>query len=159
MNEIKHYWMKQFTNPSHFLIFIYSIICLSSIPACSGLIYLNDGTVIEDGSLFDMINTISLAQLGNFSGIQFFYSSSCGSCKDAHRFLQSYERKHPEVHIEYQNLVYNRENQELFNEYKNYFHNSKISYPVLFIGNIGVSGSSDIIHHMDEIVNAYQNRL
>jgi len=98
MNEIKHYWMKQFTNPSHFLIFIYSIICLSSIPACSGLIYLNDGTVIEDGSLFDMINTISLAQLGNFSGIQFFYSSSCGSCKDAHRFLQSYERKHPEVH-------------------------------------------------------------
>ncbi len=151
--------MNLVTKGSHFLIFILVIISLSLIPACSGLIFLNNGTVIEEGSLIDTIRNIPPAQSGNSPAIQFFYSSSCGSCKDAYKFLQSYERKHPSVHIEYRNLVYNGDNQELFTEFKKKFANQKISYPVLFIGNIGVSGSSDIIHHTDEIVNAYYHQL
>ena len=87
--------------------------------------------------------------------IQFFYSSNCGSCKDALKFLQSYERKNPSTRIEYRNLVYNGENRQLFTEYKNQFRHSEIPYPAMFIGNKGITGSSDIIHTADQLVKGY----
>lgn len=53
--------------------------------------------------------------------------------------------------------MYNEENRQLFTEYKNRFNYSKISYPALFIGDIGITGSSDIIHVADSVVKGYQN--
>ena len=147
--------MKQTKNGVFILVFMIAFIIVSLVPACSGAIFLNNGTEIMAGSLIDTIKNCPPAQSGNPFPVQFFYSSNCGSCKDAREFLQSFERKNPDIPIEYHNLVQNGENRGLFTEYKKRFHSLEISYPVIFIGNIGITGSSDIIHMTDQVVKGY----
>lgn len=83
----------------------------------------------------------------------FFYSTGCHSCKDALQYLKSFEKKHPDIRIAWYDLAYHPENRELFTEFKNQFHNYEISYPVLFIGTIGLSGGSDIIQYTSDIIS------
>lgn len=137
------------------LLYVLMIILLL-IPACPGAIFLKDGTEISRDGIGDWIQN-SPGSDAPFP-VQFFYSTSCGSCRDAREFLLSYQRKHPSVQVEFRNLVLNGESKELFNTYKNQFRNEKISYPAVFIGDVGITGSSDIIHATDVVVNAYQNR-
>jgi len=132
------------------------VIILLLIPACPGAIFLKDGTEISRDGIGDWIQN-SPGSDAPFP-VEFFYSTSCGSCRDAREFLLSYQRKHPSVLVEFRNLVLNGENKELFNTYKNQFRYEKISYPAVFIGDVGITGSSDIIHATDVVVNAYQNR-
>ncbi len=47
------------------------------------------------------------------------------------------------------------DNRQLFTEYKNQFRHSEIPYPAMFIGNKGITGSSDIIHTADQLVKGY----
>lgn len=150
--------MKQIRNRAYNLIFLLTLISLFLIPTCSGAVFLKDGTEIPQDDVNDLIMNNPLVKSGSPFPMQFFYSTNCGNCKDALKFLQSYERKNPSVQIEYRNLVYNGENRQLFTEYKNQFRYSKIPYPALFIGNIGITGSSDIIHTTDQIVKGYQNK-
>ena len=148
--------MKKAENLACILLYVLAIVTLLLIPACSGAIFLKDGTEISRDGIGDWIQN-SPGSDAPFP-VEFFYSTSCGSCRDAREFLLSYQRKHPSVQVEFRNLVLNGENKELFNTYKNQFRYEKISYPAVFIGDIGITGSSDIIHATDVVVNAYQNR-
>jgi glutaredoxin len=150
--------MKQSGNLFHVLIVMMVFIVLFLIPACSGAIFLKDGTEIPRDEISDVfMNNTNVGSDSPFP-IQFFYSINCGSCRDAQEFLRSFERKNPSVPIEYRNLGYPEDNKKLFTEYKNQFRYLKISYPAIFIGNIGITGSSDIIHTTDQIVKGYENQ-
>ncbi|MCA1917694.1 hypothetical protein [Methanospirillum hungatei] len=138
-------------------IFLVPLVILMLIPACMGAIFQKDGTEITRDEVSELFSHDTILHENSPIQIQFFYGSGCGSCKDALLFLQSYGRKNPSVLIEYRNLVYNEENRQLFTEYKNRFNYSKISYPALFIGDIGITGSSDIIHGTDKVIKGYQN--
>ena len=151
--------MNQIRNRVYNLIFLLILISTFLIPTCSGTVFLKDGTEIPRDEVRNFMMNNSIYKTDSPFPIQFFYSSNCGSCKDALKFLQSYERKNPSTRIEYRNLVYNGENRQLFTEYKNQFRHPKISYPAVFIGNIGITGSSDIIHTTDQVVKGYQNQL
>jgi len=150
--------MKQIENRAYNLIFIFTVISTFLIPACSGAIFLKDGTEISRDEVSCLTFNDPIEMTDSPFPIRFFYSSGCGSCKDAMEFLHSYERKNPSSRIEYRNLVSNGENRQLFTKYKKQFNHSKISYPAVFIGSIGITGSSDIIHMTDQVVMRYQNR-
>lgn len=143
-------------NKKSILIFTSILMVLLLIPVCSGAVFLRDGTDISRDAIGDRIHSSLYGSPSPFP-IEFFYSTGCGSCRDAREFFQSYQRKHPSVQVAFRNLVLN-ENKELFNTYKNQFRYEKISYPAVFIGDIGITGSSDIIHATDVVVNGYQNR-
>lgn len=134
------------------------LLCLMIIEPCSASIFLKDGTEIPNDKILETITKTSEAQSDTPFPIQFFYSSSCGSCHDAQEYLKSFERKNPGIPIEYHNLVSNAENRQLFNEYRKQFHNIDIPYPIIFLGNVGISGSSDIIHHTTTIADWYQKK-
>jgi glutaredoxin len=133
-----------------------SIIFLVTIQPAFGEIFLKDGTLVPPDSILETITNSSETASHNPFPIQFFFTSGCGSCNDARDYLKTFERKNPGIAIESHNLAYNAENRQLFTEYKTQFHNPDIPYPVIFLGNIGVSGSSDIIHHTKTIVAWYQ---
>ncbi|HOW05198.1 hypothetical protein [Methanospirillum hungatei] len=149
--------MEKIERGMYSLILLVNLVILMLIPACSGAIFQKDGTEITRDEVTKIFTHNSIFHENSPIQIQFFYSSGCGSCKDVLQFLQSYERKNPSVLIEFRNLVYDEENRQLFTEYKNQFNYSKISYPALFIGDIGITGSSDIIHITDSVVKGYQN--
>ncbi|MBN1167710.1 MAG: hypothetical protein JXA44_11365 [Methanospirillaceae archaeon] len=121
-------------------------------------VFLRDGKVISGDAIFEIFTNTPAMKSEQPFPIYFFYTSSCGSCKDAREYLLSFERKNPSIPIEYRNLAFNGENRALFTPFKKEFHRPDISYPAVFIGNIGIAGSSDIIHHTDQIAKAYLNR-
>ncbi|MDD1729890.1 MAG: hypothetical protein LUQ50_12565, partial [Methanospirillum sp.] len=83
--------------------------------------------------------------------------STCQSCKEAQQFLQAFTKRHPNIQVESHNLAFDAENRQLFTEYKSRFNNYEISYPTLFIGAVRITGSSDIIHHTEQICSGYKN--
>ncbi|HWQ66993.1 MAG TPA: hypothetical protein VN372_08995, partial [Methanospirillum sp.] len=89
--------------------------------------------------------------------IQFFYNSNCGSCQVALEFLRGLEKKNPKISIAYHNLVIQDPNQQLYTQYKRDFNASDVPYPVIFLGDIGISGSSDIIGHTESLARSYLN--
>lgn len=116
--------------------------------------------IFQDGSEINGEQIpVSLEKLSSLSehplSIHFFYSSGCYSCNEAREFLNGFEKKHKNIQINEYNFAYSKQNRELFTTYKKQFHTHNIGYPVIFIGNIGLKGSSDIIHHTETITKWY----
>ena len=129
------------------------------VPACSGAIFLKNGSEISRDEINDVImNDLHTWRDSPFP-VQFFYTTSCGSCRDAREYFMSFIRKNPSVPVEFRNLASNEENRGLLNEYKKQFSGIKISYPIVFIGDFGITGSSDIIHVTGQIVREYLLQL
>lgn len=129
------------------IIIIALCIFLMISPSSGSLLY-NNGTVVSSTDIKDSLGSYH-PDTERPSAVQFFYSSGCQSCKDVQEYMKTFERKHPDIQIEYHNLAYDSDNRELFTQYKREFQNFEISYPVIFIGNIGLTGSSDIIHNFE----------
>lgn len=150
--------MKKFVNLTRIRFKISFLLILFLVSVCSGAIFLKNGVEISRDDIDDVIMNNFIAESDSPFPIQFFYSTNCGSCRDAREYLLSFQRKNPSVAVEFRNLVSNEENRGLLNQYKNQFNGIKVSYPLVFIGDFGITGSSDIIHVTDFIVKEYQNR-
>ncbi|NLV26444.1 MAG: hypothetical protein GXY48_04665 [Methanomicrobiales archaeon] len=145
-----------YSGPNFLAIVLLFLLLLLIIPVCTATVFLKDGTDISTTNLLETIKNDIKTESDYPFPIVFFYTTSCGSCSAAYQYLKSYERKNSGIQIEYLNIAHNSKNKQLFTKLKNDFQKQKISYPAVFIGNIGITGSSDIIHHTDIIVKAYQ---
>lgn len=143
-------------NDRKLLIFGLTMIFIFLItPACAAAIFYKNGTDISPDTLSKSTSTNHTIVSNSEFPIEFFYSSHCGSCKDVQEFLQSFDRKNPGIIVHYHNLVSPGEIHQLFTEYKKLFNKNEIHYPVIFFGDIGITGSSDIIHHLKSIISSY----
>ena len=120
------------------------IISLLIVLPGSATLYLLDGSELSRDQIPEIMVTSSNNQ--NSTQIQFFYDYDCQSCEQALDYIRSFEKKNPEIAITYYNLAYPKENNILFTQQKERFNTTRIHYPAVFIGNIAISGSSDIIH-------------
>ncbi len=133
------------------------LLLLLSIPAASAGIFLPDGTIVPPDQIPETIRHSPETESGSPFPIHFFFRTGCGSCDTAREYLRSYERKNPGIPIEYHNLAYDPESRELFTRYVEEYRNATISYPSLFIGHLGITGSSDIIRYTRTVVAEYQD--
>ena len=91
------------------------------VPACSGAIFLKNGSEISRDEINDVIMNNLHNEAESPFPVQFFYTTSCGSCRDAREYFMSFIRKNPSVPVEFRNLASNEENRGLLNEYKKEF--------------------------------------
>ena len=121
------------------------------ISSVSANVFYQNGTMIDPELLSETPESI-LTGVSGFYPIQFFYSHSCGSCRDAIDFLRSLTRKHPDIPVNFYNLGSGDESRLLYHEYKNRYGGVRISYPVVFIGDIAITGSGDIVRYLPLIL-------
>ncbi len=139
------------------------LVCFLAHAGSASLI-LPDGTEVLKETIADSIPGIPAERLpvapsGAVIALDYFYDHECQSCRDSLTYLRDYARKKPQVNIRFHNLAIDTRNEELFNQYLDRFNTTKISYPVIFLGDIALTGSSDIIRFTDPILcRAWQNK-
>jgi len=127
-------------------LFIFSLMILQPVSAS---VYLLNGTEVPRDQIRNATMGIMRDQTESPASLDFFYSHNCQSCQQALDYLRSFEKKNPDIPVTHYNLVYSRENQNLFTQYKSRFNTTRISYPAIFQSSIALSGSSDIIHYTE----------
>lgn len=125
------------------------------IQPVSALIFLHNGSEITGDQIAVLIKSDTQGNSSSPFPIQFFYASTCGSCEGAEEYLHSLEKKNREIHIEFHNLIVQNPNEQLYNQYKTDYNRSDVHYPVLFLGEVGISGSSDIIWQTETLAQSY----
>lgn len=135
-----------------FLIAIILLLLFFVLPG-SSLVILPDGTEVKKDQIPDFFSHPSLNM--SKGPLQFFYDYDCQSCQQTLEYLRSFEKKNPNIAIIHYNLAYPEENRGLFTELKNRFNTTKIYYPAVFIGDVVISGSSDIIHYTEPLAREY----
>ena len=135
------------------LLLTVSLLCLVIIQPTVALVLLPDGTEVPK----DQIQDVFADTPRNISPepMQFFYDYDCQSCQQVLDYLKSFEKKNPEIGITHYNLAYPKENNILFNQQKGRYNTTKIHYPAVFIGDVSISGSSDIIHYTEPVAKGY----
>ncbi|MFH0966503.1 MAG: hypothetical protein V1862_02305 [Methanobacteriota archaeon] len=139
----------------YFLVTILFFSAFTGFQPASALIFLHNGSEITDVQVEDVINTDIHGKYINPFPIQFFYDSRCSSCKGAEEYLHYLEKKNPAMSIEFLNLINQNPNQQLYDTFKADYNRSDVHYPVLFLGDVGISGSSDIIWKTESLARAY----
>lgn len=123
----------------------------------SATIFLQDGSEIPGEQLNEMMANSSIRYLfGSPFPIQFFYNAHCGSCQPAIEYLDEFSLKNPDIGIEYHDLNNSTENSTLFAEYSITFNRTQVHYPAVFLGNVGITGSDDIIAYTEPLSLWYQ---
>lgn len=131
---------------------------LLAIQACSGTLFLQDGTeLFADNVLDTMNNTTNISQTP--FPIQFFYNTHCGSCQASIEYLTEFTRTYPEVGVSFHDLYNNTTNLALYEQYRSRYARNDIHYPVIFIGDIGIMGSPDITSHTEPLTLWYQHAM
>jgi len=146
--------MNMITKYSALIVFILFLL-VSAVPG-SALVILPDGTEVQKDQIPEIFSDSSLNL--SKSPLQFFYDYDCQSCQQALEYLRSFEKKNRDIGIIHYNLAYPEENRGLFTKQKSRFTTTKIHYPAVFIGDVVIVGSSDIIHHTGPIAREYLNR-
>lgn len=124
-------------------ICFFLLILMMMTPA-GALIILPDGTEMSRSEIPDLHPSPIMSSTP--VPWKFFYKHDCQSCEQAREYLKAFEKKNPQVPITHYNLAYPEENRDLFTGEKSRFNTTKIKYPALFVGDVVLSGSSDIIH-------------
>lgn len=133
---------------------IICILLLSLTSLTTAAVFYQNGTEIDRDILSTEPGSF-IAEVHGSYPIQFFYSHSCGSCRDAIDFLRSFIRKNPNVPINFHNLGSGDESRLMYHEYKNRYGGVRISYPVVFIGDIVITGSGDIVRFLPLMLSNY----
>lgn len=102
-------------------------------------------------SLFIILPTCVLAKENNLVEVYVFYSSSCPHCKDAKAFLKEYESETKKIHINYYEVVHNKENALVLEKVQDYLDEYSMSVPYIVIGTEVFIGYSDSIK--DDMIN------
>jgi cytochrome c biogenesis protein CcdA len=85
--------------------------------------------------------------------IYFFYNRNCGECLKTLPFVEEYAAGHPEVVVEYVDVMSSDENLALFKSFKEYYGTGPIPVPSVFVGNTTLSGYEEITEELPEAVN------
>jgi cytochrome c biogenesis protein CcdA len=85
--------------------------------------------------------------------IYFFYNRNCGECLKTLPFVEEYAAGHPEVIVEYVDVMSSDENLALFKSFKEYYGTGPIPVPSVFVGNTTLSGYEEITEELPEAVN------
>jgi hypothetical protein len=125
------------------------------IQISSATVYYQDGTEIAGDKLIETVSNSSNISSTPFP-VQFFYNTHCGSCQEAIRYLDEFRIKHPDIEIQYHDLVNSTTNTTLFTTYKEQFNTTGIHYPTVFIGNVAMVGSYDIVSYTEPLSLWYQ---
>lgn len=131
-------------------VFLFTLTIIQSVAAS---VYLKDGSEVFGDSILNGVANSSLPD--NPFPFHFFYDHQCQSCQNALEYLHAVEKKNSNISIEYHNFALDKANQNLYSQYKSQFHNKKMFYPTLFLGNVALSGSTDIIHYTEPLANLY----
>lgn len=70
--------------------------------------------------------------------------------------MDEFSLKHPDIGIKYYDLNNSSENSTLFAEYSLTFNRTHVHYPVIFLGNVGITGSDDIVAYTEPLSLWYQ---
>ena len=119
-------------------------------PVSASVFFLNGTEVIED-QIHNLNTNTSGVKPASPVQLDFFYDNSCQSCQGALNHVRFFQKRNPNIPITYYDLGYSKENNILFTQYKTRFNTTKIRYPTVFIGDIVISGSSDIIHNLEPL--------
>jgi len=134
---------------------IFGILLILASQPVSASVFLTNGTDIPQDQIQGTINTTVAELIKNPAPLIFFYDRECQSCEQALNSVRFFERRNPNVRITYYNLGESQENRSLFTEYKGRFNTTKIRYPAVFVDDIVISGSSDIIHNIESFARGY----
>jgi len=121
----------------------------------SSAIFLNNGSDISGARLIEVMNNVSNLTPSPFP-IHFFYNTHCGSCKPAVRFMDNFTIRHPDVGVKFHDLYNNTESFGLYEEAKKQYNKTDLYYPVIFVGNVGIMGSTDIENYTELLILWYQ---
>lgn len=135
-------------------IFIILFILLIIHPV-SAVVFFHNGTDISGAHLVDFLNNNTNISSSPFP-IQFFYNTHCGSCISSIKYIENFTLSHPDTGVVYHDLYNNTESFALFEEAKKQFNRSDLYYPVIFIGDMGIMGSPDIINYTELLAFWYQ---
>ncbi len=122
------------------------------LPVCATM-FLPDGSTLTPEQISDFrFDTSGESSPGQ---LRFYYDYDCQSCQQALDYLRSCGKKNPGIDIGYFNLAYPKANNERFNDEKKRYNTTKLYYPALFIGDVAISGSSDIIRNTKPLAKQY----
>lgn len=129
------------------------LLLLCSVLPVSATLFLPDGSTLTPEQISDFrFDTSGASSPGQ---LRFYYDYDCQSCQQALEYLRSCGKKNPGIDIGYFNLAYPKENNERFTDEKKRYDTTKIYYPALFIGDVAISGSSDIIRYTKPLAKQY----
>ena len=86
--------------------------------------------------------------------IYFFYNTNCAECLHTLPFIQEFAAGHPEVVVRYVDVRESDENLALFKAFKEYYGESFVPVPSVFVGNTVLSGTGEITGGLGNAVNA-----
>ena len=134
---------------------IFAVFLILLTQPVSASVFLTNGTDVSQEKIPEIINTTVAGLIKNPAPLIFFYDRECQSCEQALDSVRYFEKRNPKVRITYYNLGESQENRNLFTEYKGHFNTTKIRYPAVFVDDIVISGSSDIIHNIESFARGY----
>ena len=137
-----------------FILSTLSLLCLVIGESGSASVFLRDGTEVPPDQVMDTFMNKSVGREGSLIQIEFFHDHRCQSCQSAREYIRIFEKKNPDITVIQYNLGYPKENQSLFTQYKNQFNTTNIRYPAVFIGDMAISGGSDIIAYTEPLAKA-----
>ena len=134
---------------------IVAVLLILANQPVSASVFLTNGTDVSQDRIPGIINTTVAGLIKNPVPLVFFYDRECQSCEQALESVRIFEKRNPNVRITYYNLGDSQKNRSLFTEYKGRFNTTKIRYPAVFVDEIVISGSSDIMHNIESFGRDY----
>ncbi len=144
----------------HHTLSVFSLLIVSIlfIQTGSASVFLQDGTEIPGDKLIATMNNTTNLSSSPFP-IQFFYNTHCGSCQEALEYLNGFSAKNPDMSVSFHDLYNSSTNSTLFTEYKTRFNdNINIHYPAVFIGDVVLVGSFDIVSYTEILMEWYHQK-
>lgn len=86
--------------------------------------------------------------------VYFFYNTNCAECLKTLPFIEEFAADHPEVVVRYIDVRESDENLALFKAFKDYYSESFVPVPSVFVGNTVLSGTGEITGGLSDAVNA-----
>ncbi len=85
--------------------------------------------------------------------IYFFFNRNCGDCLKTLPFIEEYAADHPDVIVEYIDIMDSDENLALFKAFRDYYGTGPIAVPTVFVGNTTLTGYTQITEDLPAAVN------
>lgn len=133
-------------------VFIFIGIFLFVLPT-SGTIFYEDGSNLTPSVLKVLTNSTYAGEHNR--SVVFFYDSDCGACKPVEEYFATYLTKHPKDKIEIVNLSSGKKAEDRLNNLDILFHREWMNVPVVFVGPVGIEGTTDIIDNFESVYSWY----
>lgn len=85
--------------------------------------------------------------------IHFFYNENCGECLQVLPYLQEFEEGHPDLVFRYYDIRESNSYRQLLNVYSQAYGESFSPVPVLFTGNVVLTGYDEIRNGLEDAVD------